>query len=88
MKIPDPPRTELSMGVLDALSDLHEEGASLDQVLSGLPASRWMERTPAVGWTIAHQIGHLLWTDSVDRHVIPQGCPSRNSPCSGVLSRG
>ena len=26
--------------------------------------------------------------DHVDRHVIPQGCPSRNSPCSGVLSRG
>ncbi len=20
-------------------------------------------RTPAPGWTIAHQIGHLLWTD-------------------------
>lgn len=25
---------------------------------------------------------------TVDRRVIPQGFPSRNSPCPGVLSRG
>ncbi len=30
-----------------------------------LPADRWADPTPAPGWTIAHQIGHLLWTDRV-----------------------
>ena len=30
-----------------------------------LPAERWATPTPAPGWTIAHQIAHLLWTDRV-----------------------
>jgi len=30
-----------------------------------LPADRWAHPTPAPGWTIAHQIAHLLWTDRV-----------------------
>ncbi|EME22611.1 TIGR03084 family metal-binding protein [Rhodococcus triatomae] len=77
--IPDPPGTGLSMGVLAALSDLHEEGASLDQVLSGLPTSRWTEPTPAVGWTIAHQIGHLLWTDSAALAAVSD--PDRFESC-------
>ncbi len=39
------------------------ESESLDALVAGIPDSRWAEPTPAEGWTIAHQIGHLLWTD-------------------------
>lgn len=47
------------------LADLRAEGDELDALVAPLPAERWAEPTPAVGWTIAHQIGHLLWTDRV-----------------------
>jgi uncharacterized protein (TIGR03084 family) len=45
------------------LADLAEESAWLDALVSGLPGSGWATPTPAEGWTIAHQIGHLTWTD-------------------------
>ncbi len=54
------------MTVLDALvEDLREESAALDALVACLPPERWLTPTPAPGWTIAHQIGHLLWTDRV-----------------------
>lgn len=45
------------------LADLTAEGGALDELVAGLPAARWAEPTPADGWTIAHQISHLAWTD-------------------------
>jgi uncharacterized protein (TIGR03084 family) len=45
------------------LSDLAAEGDSLDALVAPLPAARWAAPTPAEGWTIAHQIAHLAWTD-------------------------
>ena len=45
------------------LSDLADEGAWLDGVLAGLDDSGWQRPTPAPGWTIAHQVAHLAWTD-------------------------
>src|ERR1700739_4934054 len=45
--------------------DLGAESDDLDTLVAPLPAHRWAEPTPAPGWTIAHQIGHLLWTDRV-----------------------
>lgn len=54
------------MTVLDSLvDDLQAESASLDRLVAALPAEQWTTMTPAPGWTIAHQIGHLLWTDRV-----------------------
>jgi uncharacterized protein (TIGR03084 family) len=47
------------------VEDLHAESDALDTVVAGLPAARWSLATPASGWTIAHQIAHLLWTDRV-----------------------
>jgi len=47
------------------IDDLRSESAALDAVVAELPADRWETSTPAPGWTIAHQIGHLLWTDRV-----------------------
>ncbi|MFF4291225.1 TIGR03084 family metal-binding protein [Streptomyces sp. NPDC001633] len=47
----------------DLLADLRAESEELDALVAGLPAGRWAEATPAEGWTIAHQIAHLAWTD-------------------------
>lgn len=46
----------------DVISALTAEGDEVDQLLSGLDASRWTLPTPAVGWTIAHQVAHLTAT--------------------------
>jgi uncharacterized protein (TIGR03084 family) len=45
------------------VGDLAAESDALDALVASLPQTRWRELTPADGWTIAHQIGHLLWTD-------------------------
>lgn len=47
------------------VADLRAESDDLDAIVADLPAARWAEPTPAQGWTIAHQIAHLLWTDRV-----------------------
>jgi len=49
---------------LDAvLNDLEAEGAQLESWVAPLEAGQWATPTPAEGWTIAHQIAHLAWTD-------------------------
>ncbi|BBZ72694.1 TIGR03084 family metal-binding protein [Mycobacterium paraseoulense] len=47
------------------VADLRAESDELDALVAPLPPERWADPTPAPGWTIAHQIGHLLWTDRV-----------------------
>jgi uncharacterized protein (TIGR03084 family) len=47
------------------VADLRAESDDLDALVTPLPADRWADATPAPGWTIAHQIAHLLWTDRV-----------------------
>lgn len=47
----------------DVLSDLAAEEAWVDAVVTGLDGSGWLRPTPAPGWTIAHQVAHLSWTD-------------------------
>jgi uncharacterized protein (TIGR03084 family) len=43
------------------LADLAAEGEALDALVA--PLSDLTVPTPAEGWTIAHQISHLAWTD-------------------------
>lgn len=45
-----------------ALPDLVAAGEELDALVSAQPD--WSKPTPAVGWTIAHQIAHLATTDA------------------------
>jgi uncharacterized protein (TIGR03084 family) len=45
------------------VADLRAESDELDALVAPLTDDRWATPTPAAGWTIAHQIGHLLWTD-------------------------
>ena len=47
----------------ELLSDLADESAELDALVAALPPAGWTTATPAEGWTIAHQIAHLAWTD-------------------------
>ncbi|MDQ7803143.1 TIGR03084 family metal-binding protein [Amycolatopsis sp. A133] len=49
------------LGVI--LGDLDAETRTIDDVVAELPAAEWARATPAEGWTIAHQIAHLAWTD-------------------------
>ncbi len=52
------------MTVLDGvLTDLSAESTQLDSWVATLPASDWATVTTPEGWTVAHQIGHLHWTD-------------------------
>ncbi|MEU5876668.1 TIGR03084 family metal-binding protein [Spirillospora sp. NPDC047279] len=45
------------------LADLTAEGDDLESLVAGRPAGDWATPTPAEGWTVAHQIAHLAWTD-------------------------
>ncbi|MGV0801819.1 maleylpyruvate isomerase N-terminal domain-containing protein, partial [Mycolicibacterium elephantis] len=47
------------------VTDLQAESDELDALVADLTAQQWATPTPAPGWTIAHQIAHLLWTDRV-----------------------
>jgi uncharacterized protein (TIGR03084 family) len=55
------------------LDDLAAETQAIDDVVAGLPASDWALPTPAEGWTIAHQIAHLAWTDQ--KSLVATGPP-------------
>ncbi|AQA03062.1 TIGR03084 family protein [Mycobacterium sp. MS1601] len=45
------------------IAELTAESDELDALVADLSPSHWQTMTPAPGWTIAHQIAHLLWTD-------------------------
>lgn len=45
------------------IDDLHRESEELDQLVGKLEEGEWTLPTPAEGWSIAHQIAHLAWTD-------------------------
>ncbi|MGE2692597.1 TIGR03084 family metal-binding protein [Mycolicibacterium pulveris] len=47
------------------VADLRAESDALDALVADLAPAQWATPTPAPGWTIAHQIAHLLWTDRV-----------------------
>ncbi|MGV0801822.1 maleylpyruvate isomerase N-terminal domain-containing protein, partial [Mycolicibacterium elephantis] len=52
-------------GAAPMVADLQAESDELDALVADLTAQQWTTPTPAPGWTIAHQIAHLLWTDRV-----------------------
>jgi uncharacterized protein (TIGR03084 family) len=52
-------------GADSMVADLRAESDELDGLIADLPEERWRTDTPAAGWTVAHQIAHLLWTDRV-----------------------
>jgi uncharacterized protein (TIGR03084 family) len=57
------------------LADLSAESKDLEAMVSVLPDAGWATPTPSPGWTIAHQIAHLAWTD--DAAVLAVTDPDR-----------
>ncbi|MDN5794775.1 MAG: TIGR03084 family metal-binding protein [Intrasporangium sp.] len=55
----------MSDAVAATVQSFLDECADLDRLVAGLPAEDWGRDTPAVGWTVAHQVAHLAWTDEV-----------------------
>ncbi|MEU6218393.1 TIGR03084 family metal-binding protein [Streptomyces sp. NPDC047022] len=53
----------MSDPTLPVFDDLHEENEELDGLVAELSPTQWTLPTPAPGWSIAHQIAHLAWTD-------------------------
>jgi uncharacterized protein (TIGR03084 family) len=49
----------------DVLADLRAETERLDGWVAGLDDAGWATVTTDEGWTVAHQIAHLHWTDTV-----------------------
>jgi uncharacterized protein (TIGR03084 family) len=52
-------------GAETVVVDLRAESDALDDLVAELSDDQWGTETPAPGWTIAHQIAHLWWTDRV-----------------------
>ncbi|MEU2712347.1 TIGR03084 family metal-binding protein [Streptomyces sp. NPDC007205] len=48
---------------MPVIDDLRAESEELDRLTAGLSPGQWALPTPAPGWTLAHQIAHLAWTD-------------------------
>lgn len=64
------------MSVLESvLEDLAAESAQLDSWVAVLDEASWGTVTTPEGWTIAHQIAHLHWTDVASTEAItdPEG---------------
>ncbi|WP_370616763.1 TIGR03084 family metal-binding protein [Mumia sp. Pv 4-285] len=69
---PDP--TSDRNAVLESvLADLAAESAQLDALVAALDEAGWARPTPAEGWTIAHQVAHLHWTDDASLAAIEGG---------------
>ncbi|MFD7894068.1 TIGR03084 family metal-binding protein [Streptomyces sp. NPDC059743] len=51
------------LGLLGLLGDLRAESEELDALVAPLDSEGWALATPSPGWSIAHQIAHLIWTD-------------------------
>lgn len=56
-----PPPTSLE----DLLNDLEEEHTELDAIVGGRDGPSWDLSTPAEGWSVRDQIGHLAFFDDV-----------------------
>ncbi|NNH73879.1 TIGR03084 family protein [Nocardia uniformis] len=53
------------MDIEALLGDFTAECEDLDRLVADLDPTEWQRPTPAPGWSIAHQIAHLAWTDEV-----------------------
>ncbi len=57
------------------LADLAAEHAGLDRVVAPLSAAEWERATPAEGWAVRDQVGHLAYFDAEARRALvdPEG---------------
>lgn len=83
------------MTILDqVLTDLDAESAQLDGWVSMLDADGWATVTTPEGWTVAHQIGHLHWTDLAsltaitDEDAFAEGLKAAAANPTGYVDEG
>jgi uncharacterized protein (TIGR03084 family) len=75
------------------LADLRAEGQALDTVVADLDAAGWRTPTPAEGWTVAHQIAHLAWTDeqalraATEPEAFARGVATAGAALAGLVDR-
>jgi uncharacterized protein (TIGR03084 family) len=55
----------MSDAVSSTVQSFLDECRDLDRLVRDLSDEDWARGTPAAGWTIAHQVSHLAWTDEV-----------------------
>ncbi|MGI5186192.1 TIGR03084 family metal-binding protein [Dactylosporangium sp. CA-152071] len=49
------------MTAQDVIADLMADAEDVDRMVAGLTDAQWATPTPAEGWTVAHQLGHLAF---------------------------
>ena len=67
-------------------ADLADEHAALDALVAGLGAAGWATPTPAAGWAVRDQIGHLAYYDGKARLAVTE--PGRFSSEAECWSQG
>lgn len=60
----------MGMDIVDAVQILNESSDLLDSTVARLEGADWLRSTPAEGWTVADQIGHLTWTDEISLQAL------------------
>ena len=59
--------------VKQIIEDLYAEQESLDAIVAHIDEVTWCEQTPAVGWNVSDQIGHLAFFDGRAAIAITDG---------------
>lgn len=68
------------MNLETLLTDLAAESASLRSMVGTAGPDALLLSTPATGWTVAHQLAHLTWTDEMSTSAIASVVPSVEGP--------
>lgn len=68
------------MNLETLLTDLQAESASLRSMVGTAGPDALPRATPAAGWTIAHQLAHLTWTDEMACSAIASVVPTVAAP--------
>jgi uncharacterized protein (TIGR03084 family) len=62
------------------LTDLAAESGSLRSMVGAAGPEALALATPATGWTVAHQLAHLTWTDEMSTSAIASVVPCVDAP--------
>lgn len=68
------------MNLEPLLADLEAESDVLRAMVGAAGPEALQRDTPAAGWTVAHQLAHLTWTDEMSTSAIASVVPSVTAP--------
>lgn len=84
---PDPTPDATPDATTATLDALAVEGDTLDGLVRDLDGEGWASPTPATGWTVAHQIAHLAWTDEAASASLATPPDTADGPFAGYRRR-